>query len=99
MIHKLGHLRDLDNIVVEDEVILKDLTEFLSVLDNEYGEDRDVDNSDGGFVFIVKQEQHLKSLKQSLTTKQYLTGREISSQKYRIAQQCISLTMNLPLFL
>ena len=50
MIHKLEHLRDLDNIVVEDEAILKDLTEFLSVLDNQYGEDRDVDNSDGGFV-------------------------------------------------
>ena len=52
MIHKLGHLRDLDNIVVEDEAILKDLTEFLSVLDNEYGEDRDVDNSDGGYILF-----------------------------------------------
>ena len=54
MIHKLGHLRDLDDIVVEDEAILKDLTEFLSVLDNEYGEDRDVDNSDGGYVLYCE---------------------------------------------
>ena len=54
MIHKLGHLQDLDNIVVEDEAILKDLTEFLSVLDIEYGEDRDVDNSDGGYVLYCE---------------------------------------------
>lgn len=52
MIHKLGHLRDLDNIVVEDDAIYRDLYEFLSVLDNEYGESRNVDVDDGGYILF-----------------------------------------------
>ena len=62
MIHKLGHLRDLDNIVVEDEAILKDLTEFLSVLDNEYGESRNIDVDDGGYVLFCDVETSLDEL-------------------------------------
>lgn len=54
MIYKLGHLRDLDNIKVDDEAIYRDLHEFLSVLDNEYGADRDIEKSDGGYVLYCE---------------------------------------------
>ena len=52
MIHKLGHMRDLDNIAVEDEAIYRNLYEFLSVLDNEYGESRNIDVDVGGYVLF-----------------------------------------------
>ena len=54
MIHKLGNLKDLDSINIEDEAIYRELHEFLSVLTSEYGEDRDIDTSDGGFVLYCE---------------------------------------------
>jgi len=54
MIHKLGNLKDLDNIIVEDEAIYRELREFLSVLSSEYGEDRDIDKNDGGYVLYCE---------------------------------------------
>ena len=54
MIHKLGHLKDLEKIKVDDKAIYRDLYEFLSVLDNEYGLDRDIDKSDGGYVLYCE---------------------------------------------
>lgn len=54
MIHKLGNLKDLENIKVDDDAIYRELYEFLSVLSSEYGEDRDIDTSDGGYVLYCE---------------------------------------------
>ena len=62
MIHKLGHLKDLEKINVDDKAIYRDLYEFLSVLDNEYGLDRDIDKSDGGYVLYCEQGTSLSEL-------------------------------------
>ncbi len=62
MIHKLGNLKDLENIKVTDEAIYRELQEFLQVLDQEYGEDRNVEESDGGYVLYCEVGTSLEEL-------------------------------------
>ena len=64
MVHKLGHLSELDGIPITDPMVRADLEEYLRVLDNEYGDDRNVADDDGGYVLYCNEgttEQELKS--------------------------------------
>lgn len=53
MVYKLGHTKDIDSIPFKaGGRLLDNLFEFLNVLDNEYGTDRDIDRDDGGYVLF-----------------------------------------------
>ena len=53
MIYRLNHLEELDQLPCPlEESLLDSLMEFLRVLDNEYGVERDVDHDDGGYVLF-----------------------------------------------
>jgi len=53
MIFKLGHTKDIEKLLFEVTGWFYDnLFEFLVVLDNEYGEGRDIDHDDGGYVLL-----------------------------------------------
>lgn len=53
MIYKLSHTQDICKLPFEVVGQLYDnLFEFLVVLDNEYGADRDVEQDDGGYVLF-----------------------------------------------
>lgn len=53
MVYKLGNVSDLDTLPSVDNVTWKNLYELTSVLTNEYGRDRNIDNDDGGFVLYA----------------------------------------------
>ena len=53
MIYKLGNVSDLERLPYADPVTMRNLYELTSVLTNEYGADRNVDNDDGGFVLYA----------------------------------------------
>ena len=54
MVYKLGNLKDLESLPPMDKITYGVLWEFTSVLTNEYGENRDIDNDDGGFVLYAR---------------------------------------------
>ena len=53
MVYKLGNLKDLESLPPMDKVTYSTLFEFTSVLTNEYGADRNIDQDDGGFVLYA----------------------------------------------
>ena len=53
MIHKLGNVSDLERLPYADPVTMRNLYELTSVLTNEYGEDRNIDTDDGGYVIYA----------------------------------------------
>ena len=53
MVYKLGHEAEIGNLPFPVSGKLYDnLSEFLLVLDNEYGVDRNVEQDDGGYVLF-----------------------------------------------
>lgn len=53
MVYKLAHEAEMSSLPFQVSGRLYDsLLEFLLVLDNEYGPDRDVEQDDGGFVLF-----------------------------------------------
>lgn len=53
MVYKLGHEAEISSLPFRVSGKLYDnLFEFLIVLDNEYGTDRDVEHEDGGYVLF-----------------------------------------------
>ena len=64
MIHKLGHVKDLDIIVIEDTALKSAIKNYLSVLDNAYGEDRDIDKDLGGYVLYGDNDTRFKDFKE-----------------------------------
>lgn len=53
MVYKLGNLKDLKSLPAMDKVTYGTLFELISVLSYEYGEDRNIDNDDGGYVLYA----------------------------------------------
>ena len=53
MVYKLGHVADLERLTIADEVTRNNLVELLQILDSEYGDDRNIDEDDGGYVLYV----------------------------------------------
>lgn len=59
---KIAHVHQINNIQLpkEIETIIQDTAE---ILDESYGEDRDVEGGDGGYIIIIENEIELESLK------------------------------------
>ena len=53
MVYKIGNISDLESIAITDENAYALLSQYARLLSYEYGEDRNVDLSDGGFVLYV----------------------------------------------
>ena len=53
MVYKIGNISDLESIVITDENAYALLSQYARLLSYEYGEDRNVDLSDGGFVLYA----------------------------------------------
>lgn len=54
MIYKLSHISDLDDIEISDTVLYERIRKYLTILDTEYGTDRDVDEDDGGYILYCE---------------------------------------------
>ena len=64
MVYKLGNVSDLDGLPPIDKKTWDILHEYTSVLTNEYGEGRDVDTDDGGYVLYVTPETAAEKIKE-----------------------------------
>ena len=56
----LGTLKDLDEVHIGDCDLNMALHNYLSVLDENYGRDRNVYEDDGGFAIIIEDEEQLQ---------------------------------------
>lgn len=63
MIYKLGNVDDLALIPSMDTSTLDTLYAYVSVLTNEYGHDRDIDHSDGGYVLFSTKGTNCEEIK------------------------------------
>ena len=54
MVYKLGNESDLANLPGLDAGTFEILQELTSILSSEYGEDRDIDRDDGGYVLYAE---------------------------------------------
>ena len=53
MVYKIGNLADIESLPLISDVALELLYHHASVLTHEYGENRNVDTEDGGFVLYA----------------------------------------------
>ena len=53
MVYKIGNISDLASIAISDSKAYELLSQYARLLSYEYGEDRNVDQSDGGFVLYA----------------------------------------------
>ena len=53
MVYKIGNISDLASIAIPDSKAYELLSQYARLLSYEYGEDRNVDLSDGGFVLFA----------------------------------------------
>ena len=53
MVYKIGNISNLESIAITDENAYALLSQYARLLSYEYGEDRNVDLSDGGFVLYA----------------------------------------------
>ena len=63
MIYKLGHVEDVENIEIADEKIKTSILNYLEVLDNAYGNERNIDEEDGGYVLFCEGDTRFEDLK------------------------------------
>lgn len=53
MVYKIGNVKDLNTLPLIDETAKAILYRYVHVLSKEYGEERDTDRNDGGYVLYV----------------------------------------------
>ena len=53
MVYKLGKVEDMNKLPIIESTLHEYIKYLLLVLDTEYGTDRDIDISDGGYVVFV----------------------------------------------
>jgi len=58
---KISHVKEVVNLKLPQEVI-DVVAAAVTILDTEYGEQRDVDTGDGGYVLIVESKDDLEKL-------------------------------------
>ena len=61
---KIAHVRELEVITDLPAQVIKVIEEAVTILDTEYGEDRDVDSGYGGYVLVLESEAELQRLKE-----------------------------------
>lgn len=59
---KIAHVRDMKSISGLPAPVVKVIEEAVTILDDEYGADRDVDHGYGGYVLVLKSEAALAQL-------------------------------------
>ena len=65
MVYKLGTIDDM-KMLPQLEPSLRDYIKYLLlVLDSEYGTDRDIENSDGGYVVFVTEDTPMNEIKEA----------------------------------
>ena len=60
--YKVGTVAELESLEFEEKVpeeVYREALKVVSMLDENFGEDRDVDSDDGGFVFIAENKDDL----------------------------------------
>ena len=60
MLTVLGTVADLEKIHIADKELKASVKQYLSVLDENYGQNRNVYEDDGGFAIIVEDESDLQ---------------------------------------
>jgi len=61
---KIAHVRDLELICKLPAPVIKVVEDVVTILDNEYGESRDVDNDFGGYSLVIESESELVQLQE-----------------------------------
>lgn len=61
---KIAHAHQLTSINGLPAEVMPVICEAVTILDNEYGNDRNVDGDDGGFVLIVEAKEELAALQE-----------------------------------
>ena len=64
MVYKLGNVSDLAMLPTMDEATYNVLHELTGVLTYQYGEDRDIDHDDGGYVLYAEPGTDMGEVKQ-----------------------------------
>lgn len=59
---KIAHVKETENLKLPQEVV-EVIKDIAMVLDNEYGEDRDVNHGDGGYILVVESKDEFEKLK------------------------------------
>ena len=60
---KIAHVREVDSLNNNlPQEIIQAVTEIATVLDDEYGENRDVDGGNGGYILIINEKEELFKL-------------------------------------
>ena len=53
MVYKMGNIADVESVPFEDERSREICTQYASILTAEYGQDRNIDTDDGGFILYA----------------------------------------------
>ena len=65
ILHKAGTVKELAQFAGKmDDCLYREALRIVTILDNEYGADRDVDNGDGGFVLIAENVQDIALIRE-----------------------------------
>lgn len=64
MIYKLGTVKDMSKLPYTDSMVLRLIQKDLTILDVNYGSDRDIDNDDGGYVLYCTPGTRKETLKE-----------------------------------
>lgn len=64
MVYKIGNIKDLESLPSMDDVTTTTLYEYAKVLTYEYGEDRDIDHSDGGYILYATEGTPAEDIKE-----------------------------------
>ncbi|HBW14524.1 MAG TPA: hypothetical protein DEF30_11965 [Proteiniclasticum sp.] len=59
---KLGHSRDIEAVHHLPSEVVEEILENLKILDEEYGEDRNISEDLGGYVVVITKDSDLKDL-------------------------------------
>lgn len=60
---KIGHVKETENLQLPQEVV-EVIKGIAAILDAEYGENRDVDGGNGGYVIVIETKEDLEKLKE-----------------------------------
>lgn len=53
MVHKIGNVKDVENIPISDKITKEVLLKYANILSCEYGSDRDIDLDYGGYIIYA----------------------------------------------
>ena len=63
MIYKIGNISDLESIPISDRETFELLYHYARVLTDEYGQDRNIDKDDGGYILYCSPDTKVEDIK------------------------------------